>query len=83
MREALALVDGKDKVDHPKEGGKDVSDSAAGAYLNAITADEAHRLMGDVAPSIFGGAMEPDAGATPPITINLPPGYTRKKVFSV
>lgn len=83
MREALALVDGKDKVDHPKEGGKDVSDSAAGAYLNAITADEAHRLMGDVAPSIFGGAMEPDAGATPPIAINLPPGYTRKKVFSV
>ena len=83
MREAEALVDGRDKVDHPKEGSKDTSDAAAGAYFNAITADEASRLMGDVSPSIYGGAMEPDASSTPPVEINLPPGYTRKKVFSV
>ena len=83
MREAAALVDGRDKVDHPPEGSKDTTDACAGAYLNAITAEEANRLMEDAAPSIYGGSIDPTQSDTPLVAINLPPGYTRKKVFSV
>jgi hypothetical protein len=39
LREAEKLIEG-DKIDHPPLGSKDTSDSAAGAYFNAITDSE-------------------------------------------
>jgi hypothetical protein len=81
--ENLLYVDGNKKVDHPKDGSKDTSDSAAGAYFNAITSDEKLTVAVDNNPSIVGNQSLADKSVErPPIDIPLPMGYTKIKSFS-
>lgn len=79
IHEASELLDLADKVDHPPEdegGSKDTSDSAAGAYYNAVS------YMAKNGTSV---AIDPENSAIindspegledePPVRINLPPG---------
>jgi len=81
--ENLVYIDGNKKVDHPKDGSKDTSDSAAGAYFNAIVSEEKLMVAADNNPGIVGNQSLTDKTfERPPIEINLPPGYTKIKSFS-
>jgi hypothetical protein len=81
--ENLVYIDGNKKVDHPKDGSKDTSDSAAGAYFNAITSEEKLMVAADNNPGIVGNQSLMDKTVErPPIEINLPLGYTKIKSFS-
>lgn len=81
-RDAENLLELDKKIDHPKDGMKDVSDSASGAYFNAITSEEKATMMLDNHPSVY---LSPDRQkeyqAENPITIALPLGMTRVKSF--
>jgi len=81
--ENLLYVDGNKKVDHPKDGSKDTSDSAAGAYFNAIMSEEKLMVAADNNPGIVGNQSLMDKTVErPPIDIPLPLGYTKIKSFS-
>lgn len=83
LREAEQLLEMDKKYDHPPDGSKDTTDSAAGAYFNAINSDEKFSLGSFNAPVIAGG-RPPQEGAKEGelMEIALPPkGYTRVKVF--
>jgi hypothetical protein len=81
--ENLLYVDGNKKVDHPKDGSKDTSDSAAGAYFNAIMSEEKLSIAVDNNPSILGNQSLTDKTfERPPVEIPLPMGYTKIKSFS-
>jgi hypothetical protein len=81
--ENLVYVDGNKKIDHPKEGSKDVSDSAAGAYFNAINSEEKLMVAADNNPGIIGNQSLTDkVYERPPIEIPLPLGYTKIKAFA-
>jgi hypothetical protein len=81
--ENLVYVDGNKKVDHPKDGSKDVSDSAAGAYFNAINSEEKLMVAADNNPGIVGNqSLEDKSVERPPIEIALPLGYTKIRSFS-
>lgn len=86
VREAENLVDLESvkMVDHPKDGSKDTSDAAAGAYFDAIESDEKSSVNVDNAPSIHSNYnLTPiSAAERPPIEIALPDGYTRLRTFS-
>jgi hypothetical protein len=86
IHEAENLVDleSDKKIDHPKNGSKDTSDAAAGAYFNAIESDEKSSVNIDNVPSIHGNyALSPQSAAErPPIEIPLPLGYTKIRSFS-
>ncbi len=82
MNEAENLMDGAKKVDHPKDGSKDTTDAAAGAYYNAITSEEKDTINVDNAPTIHTNtALDAHVKEPPPIAINLPLGYTRLVKF--
>lgn len=85
IHEAENLVDSESqtKIDHPKLGTKDTSDSAAGAYYNAVESDEKLSINSDGSPLILGNkAMTSGEDGRPPIEINLPMGYTKIRSFS-
>jgi hypothetical protein len=72
-REASQLLEKDKKYDHPPKGSKDVTDAAAGAYLNAVNSEEAKNLNVVNEPSLHwtrNSVPDPD---TPPITIALEP----------
>ncbi len=78
MDEAEKLMDGDKKIDHPKDGTKDTTDSCAGAYFNAISSDEKETIGIENVPTIHTNtALEAQIKEPAPITINLPNGYTR------
>jgi len=84
MREIEMLLDGEKKVDHPKDGSKDTTDAAAGAYVNAINSDEKFSVVTDNAPSVYtGGAVDASMVDKPPIDFNLPMGYTKTVHFDM
>jgi hypothetical protein len=57
MSEIETLLDGPDKIDHPSEGSKDATDSAAGAYVNAINSGAAAAMNPHAqTPSLYTGA---------------------------
>lgn len=77
MYEAAELLDLPDKIDHPPEeegGSKDTSDSAAGAYYNAISYTS--KTGSNVAIDATIPAIMPDSNVAeeekPPISIVLP-----------
>lgn len=84
IREAEQLLDVGKKFDHPPDGSKDTSDSAAGAYFNAISSEEKASMMSSSGPGVFTGT-EMDAMGSPQgpiISIPTPDrGYTRKTSF--
>lgn len=83
VQELECLVDTGKKIDHPKDGQKDVCDSAAGAYYNAIMSEEKLSVSVDNNPSILGNqSLGPQLFERPPIELNLPMGYTKIKAFS-
>jgi len=74
-REASRLIEMDKKFDHPPNGTKDVTDAAAGAYLNAVNSNEAKSLNVSNEPGLYWGSSQssaPDPYA-PPITIELKP----------
>jgi hypothetical protein len=80
-REASQLLEKDKKYDHPPNGTKDITDAAAGAYLNAVNSEEAKNLHVPNEPSLHWkatrtSAPDPD---TPPITIPLKPYCLTKK----
>jgi hypothetical protein len=83
MREAEALLDLNDKIDHPSQGGsKDVADAAAGSYFDTISevahAAVSHQESVGLQPS--SDVMEQEA---PPISIvpKVDPQKRRKFVL--
>jgi len=44
LEEASQLVETEKKFDHPAHGTKDLTDAAAGAYLDAVNSEEARSL---------------------------------------
>ena len=85
IHEAENLIDleSSKMVDHPKNGTKDVSDSAAGAYYNALMSDEKSSINIDNTPSIHGNqGLSPQMIERPPIEIPLPMGYNKIRSFS-
>lgn len=85
IQEAENLVDleGEKMIDHPKNGTKDTSDAAAGAYFNAIESDEKSSVNIDNVPSMHGNqSLSPQAIERPPIEIPLPMGYNKIRSFS-
>jgi hypothetical protein len=82
--ENLVDVETEKKVDHPKNGSKDTSDAAAGAYFNAIESDEKGSVNVDNVPSIHSnfGLTPASAVERPPVEIPLPEGYNRMRVYS-
>ena len=52
LEEAEKLMEGDKKFDHPDNGSKDTTDSAAGAYFNAINSEERTTLLTEAVPSI-------------------------------
>ena len=54
LREAEFLEELERKFDHPTGGSKDLTDSAAGAYFNAISSDEKTTLTVQNLPGIYG-----------------------------
>lgn len=82
--ENLVYIDGNRKVDHPKDGSKDTSDAAAGAYFDAINSEEKLNFNIDNVPSIHGNQSltPPDASEKPIITVNLPLGYDKIRTIS-
>jgi len=82
VRECEQLLEMDKKFDHPPDGSKDTTDSAAGAYFNAINSDEKITLSSHNAPSVYTGQSIQPQNEAPPVDIPLPAkGYTRKKVF--
>jgi hypothetical protein len=83
IREAENLLEMDKKFDHPPDGSKDTTDSASGAYYNAVNSDEKMSLITQNAPSMYTGQQVQDfAKEAPPVSIPLPPkGYTRLKSF--
>jgi hypothetical protein len=74
-REAAQLIETDKRYDHPAHGSKDVTDAAAGAYLNAVNSEEAKNLQMINAPGLHWGEANtsaPDPNS-PPITIPLKP----------
>jgi hypothetical protein len=81
--ENLVDVESVKMIDHPKNGTKDVSDSAAGAYYDALMSDEKSSINIDNVPSIHGNqALNPQSIERPPIEIPLPMGYNKIRSFS-
>lgn len=85
IREAENLLEMDKKFDHPPDGSKDTTDSAAGAFFNAVNSDEKLSLASHNAPSVYTGQqVQQFEQEPPPIEIPLPSkGYTRSKVFRV
>lgn len=85
LHEAEQLLEVDKKYDHPANGSKDITDAAAGAFWNAISADEKITMMSHNVPSIYSGqTMDTEQKPGPPVEITLPSkGYTRSKVFDV
>jgi hypothetical protein len=85
LHEAEQLLEMDKKYDHPPTGSKDITDAAAGAFWNAISADEKITMMSHNVPSIYSGqTMDAEQKPGLPVEIPLPPkGYTRSKVFDV
>lgn len=79
MKEAEQLMEGPKQVDHPPNGSKDTTDSAAGSFFNAVTSGERTGYMADPSPGIETGrsALEPDK---PPIEMPLPRSTGKKRV---
>lgn len=85
IHEAENLVDleSSKMIDHPKNGTKDTSDAAAGAYFNAIESEEKSSVNLDNVPSIHGNhGLSPQSIERPPIEIPLPMGYNKIRSFS-
>lgn len=85
INEAENLVDleSEKKIDHPKNGSKDTSDAAAGAYFNAIESDDKSSINIDNVPSIHGNqGLTPQQIERPPVEIHLPMGYNKIRSFS-
>ncbi len=79
-REAAELIERDKKYDHPAKGTKDVTDAAAGVYMNAVNSEEAKNLHVTNEPGLHWEAantLAPDPYA-PPITIPLKPYYLTK-----
>ncbi|MHC4332499.1 MAG: hypothetical protein ACYSUV_01965 [Planctomycetota bacterium] len=74
----------KMKVDHPKDGSKDTSDAAAGAYFNAINSEEKLSIAVDNNPAIMGNSsLDPaDPAGVAPVALNLPLGYDKIRTVS-
>lgn len=85
IREAENLLEMDKKFDHPPDGSKDTTDSASGAYYNAVSSDEKLSLSSHNAPSMYTGQqMNQFEQEGPPIAIPLPArGYDRTKSFDV
>lgn len=79
-REAAELIERDKKYDHLAKGSKDVTDAAAGAYLNAVNSEEAKNLHVANEPGLYWGAANTSAldPHSPPITIPLKPYYLTK-----
>ena len=78
--EAAQLIEGQKKFDHQPKGSKDVTDAAAGAYLNAVNSEEAKKLTFTNEPVAHlvgsGPVTQPLHG--PPIAIPLEPYSSAK-----
>ncbi len=85
IRESGELLEMDKKYDHPPDGSKDTTDSASGAYYNAVNSDEKITLASQNAPAVYSGQdMKQAAQPGAPMEIVLPEkGYTRTKVFHV
>jgi hypothetical protein len=83
LQETENLLDLEKKIDHPKDGSKDTSDAAAGAYFNAISSDEKSTINSSFDPAIHGNQSlnGPEIAERPPVEINLPLGYTKIRSF--
>lgn len=83
LREAEQLLEGDKKYDHPPDGSKDTSDSAAGSYFNAVNSEETKILTSVNAPTLVTSKGEPVSSQHEvPIAMPLPAkGYTRLKSF--
>lgn len=84
IHEAENLVDleSEKKIDHPKNGSKDTSDAAAGAYFQAIESDEKSSVNIDNVPSMYGNqGLSPQMVERPPVEIPLPMGYNKIRSF--
>jgi hypothetical protein len=79
-REASRLIERDKKYDHPANGTKDVTDAAAGVYLNAVNSEEAKNLHVSNEPGLHWGAANTAAldPYAPPISIPLKPYYLTK-----
>jgi len=63
---------------------KDVTDSASGAYNNAINSEEKSSMIAPSNPRVhLNRDLENMITEKPPVEINLPPGYERLKTFKV
>ena len=85
MKELEELIDGPKKVDHPDSGTKDIADSVAGAYYNAVNFGVSNI---DPDPALVqtkpgsGGPVWTD-GLSAPISINVEPVHKRHtRVFT-
>jgi hypothetical protein len=85
IREAGELLEGDKKYDHPQNGSKDSTDSAAGAYMNAICSEEKMGLASHNSPGVYSSQDKSlDTEEKPSIEIVLPSkGYNRSKVFTM
>jgi len=72
--EASQLVETEKKFDHPAHGTKDLTDAAAGAYLDAVNSEEAKSLSLSNVPALHWGTVKPlvPNPYEPPMTIDLP-----------
>jgi hypothetical protein len=82
IREAENLLEMDKKFDHPPDGSKDTTDAAAGAFFNAVNADEKMTIMSQNSPTLYTGQQVQLSSEAPPVDIPLPSkGYTSTKVF--
>lgn len=83
IREAEALLDMDKKYDHPPDGSKDTTDSAAGAYANAMESDEKASLIinNDPVATTSRQLRQAETHQAPPVEIIIPSGGSRLKVF--
>lgn len=65
ITEARELLEIDGKIDHPPGSTKDTTDAVAGAYFNAITSDEARRLLVRHDPPVLLGIQPKGGNATP------------------
>lgn len=83
IREAEALLEMDKKYDHPPDGSKDTTDSAAGAYANAMESDEKASLIisNDPVATTSRQLRQVETHQAPPVEIIIPSGGSRLKVF--
>ena len=78
--EAAQLIEGQKNFDHQPKGSKDVTDAAAGAYLNAVNSEEAKKLTFTNEPvaNLVGSGPVTQPLHGPPIAIPLEPYSSAK-----